>query len=54
LVETWDGSTWSIVPSPDTGYIDGLIKVSCTSPSACTAVGGSRPRFGFDRTLLET
>jgi hypothetical protein len=54
LVESWDGSTWSIVPSPDTGYIDGLLKVSCTSPSACTAVGESRPRFAFDRTLVET
>ncbi len=54
LVESWDGSTWSIVPSPDTGYIDGLLSVSCTSASACTAVGDSRPRFGFDRTLAET
>ena len=54
LVETRTGSTWSIVPSPDTGYIDGLTSVSCTSPSACTAVGDSRPRFGFDRTLIET
>lgn len=54
LVETWDGSTWSIVPSPDTGYIDGLLNVSCTSASACTAVGESRPRFRFDRTLVET
>ena len=54
LVETWDGSTWSIVPSPDTGYVDELLSVSCTSASACTAVGGSRPRFGFDRTLAET
>ncbi|MGA3221637.1 MAG: hypothetical protein ABSE77_21655, partial [Acidimicrobiales bacterium] len=42
------------MPSPDTGYIDGLLQVSCTSPSACTAVGDSRPRFGFDRTLVET
>ena len=54
LVESWDGSRWSIVPSPDTGYIDGLLQVSCTSPSACTAVGESRPRFRFDRTLVET
>ncbi len=54
LVESWDGSTWSIVASPDTGYIDGLFSVSCTSPSACTAVGETRPRFGFDRTLVET
>jgi hypothetical protein len=54
LVETWDGSAWSIVTSPDTGYIDELLSVSCTSPSACAAVGEARPRFGFDRALVET
>ncbi len=54
LVETWDGSTWSIVPSPNVGYLNDLLAVSCTSASTCTAVGSSRPRSGFDRALVET
>lgn len=41
LVEQWDGTAWSIVPSPTppgalTAYVYG---VSCTSSSACVAVG---------------
>jgi hypothetical protein len=39
LVEAWDGSTWSIVPSPSKGASDTLYGVSCGSPGACTAVG---------------
>ena len=54
LVERWDGSAWSIVSSPDAGYINDLLRVSCNSPSACTAVGDTRPHFGFDRTLIES
>jgi hypothetical protein len=43
LIESWNGSTWSVVPSPNpaagrlgVNYLDG---VSCVSASACTAVG---------------
>jgi IPT/TIG domain len=45
LVEKWNGSTWSVVPSPSPNYpnyfdnLDELNGVSCTSASACTAVG---------------
>src|SRR6516165_50487 len=41
LAERWNGSTWSIQPPPNPpggGWF--LTAVSCTSPSACTAVGG--------------
>jgi hypothetical protein len=41
LAEQWNGSTWSIQPTPNppgAGWF--LTAVSCTSPSACTAVGG--------------
>ena len=41
LAERWNGSTWSIQPTPNPpggGWF--LTAVSCTSPSACTAVGG--------------
>ncbi len=39
LIESWNGSTWSIIPSPNTGFSDGLSGVSCASPSFCVAVG---------------
>jgi hypothetical protein len=48
LIEVWDGSSWSIVASPNIasgtdgpGQLGGgiLSAVSCTSPEACVAVG---------------
>ena len=43
LIEQWDGTTWSIVPSPNPtskfGFGDSLTGVSCTSPTSCFAVG---------------
>jgi hypothetical protein len=36
----WNGSVWSIVPSPNAGTIyDELRSVSCVSASDCVAVG---------------
>ena len=45
LIESWNGSVWSIVPSPDTSSIQNntLGGVSCSSPSVCTAVGTYTP-----------
>jgi hypothetical protein len=45
LVESWDGTAWSVQSSPNSGannfrYLNG---VSCASTSACTAVGGVGP-----------
>ena len=41
LVEHWNGTTWSIVPSPNAGSGQGnaLNGVTCTSTSNCWAVG---------------
>jgi hypothetical protein len=40
LIETWDGTAWSIRPSPgSTGAANSLISVSCGSPSFCATVG---------------
>ncbi len=41
LAEGWNGSSWTIRASPNPGGENGgvLNGVSCTSPSACTAVG---------------
>jgi hypothetical protein len=39
LSEAWDGTSWTIEPTPTTGgHLDG---VSCTSPTNCIAVGES-------------
>src|SRR5205085_1235587 len=42
LVERWNGAAWSIVASPNAPNGHGeLAGVSCTSASACIAVGSS-------------
>jgi len=42
LAENWNGATWSIQPTPNPPATDisTLAEVSCTSATACTAVGG--------------
>ena len=52
LVERWNGSKWSIAPSPS--LPGGLQGVSCSSESACMAVGGTEGRFGGDNGVAET
>ena len=58
LVESWDGSAWSIIPSPNPisdGEASIFSGVSCLSPTHCTAVGtsykGSTP---WTQTLVES
>ena len=42
LIEVWNGSAWSIVPSPNPGAVgNSLQSVACSSPSACVAVGSA-------------
>jgi hypothetical protein len=54
LVESWNGSAWSIVPTPATSSSN-LDAVSCVSASFCTAVGGYVPSGGsVAQTLIET
>ena len=54
LVESWNGTTWSIVAcanmSGSSNYLDGI---SCTSSISCTAVGHYN-NSGVDQTLAET
>jgi hypothetical protein len=55
LVESWDGQAWSIVPSPNQGAGDNrLYGVTCTSASACVAVGSYGSVTGPDQTLVES
>jgi hypothetical protein len=39
LIEAWNGTTWTIVPSPNPGVDRDLTAVSCSSPTSCVAVG---------------
>jgi len=45
LAERWDGSKWTILPTPSEGLGNFLSTVSCTSAGACVAVGknGGKP-----------
>jgi len=55
LAERWDGVGWSIQTTPNpTGATDSnLLAVSCTSTTACTAVGSFFGRGGTYLTLAE-
>jgi hypothetical protein len=39
LIESWAGSAWSLVTSPNASSSDQLSAVSCSSAYNCTAVG---------------
>ena len=42
LAEVWNGTNWSVQPTPNppaTAFISAFSDISCSSPSACTAVG---------------
>ncbi len=57
LVESWNGSAWSIVTSPDVAsqdnYSNFLVGVSCTATTSCIAVGSISNEDG-DQTLVES
>jgi hypothetical protein len=56
LAEAWNGTSWTIQPTPNAaGALDSfLVAVSCTSPTECTAVGGYNNSSGQEETLAET
>jgi hypothetical protein len=55
FVESWNGSTWSVVPSPSPGTeYNALNAVSCVSATACTAVGYHYDTPTEPRTLVES
>jgi hypothetical protein len=56
LIEMWDGTSWSIVPSPSKPSSDENIldAVACTDPSNCVATGHwSDANDTTDQTLIE-
>ena len=55
VVETWNGSTWTLTASPQVPGTedDSLSGVSCPTPSACTAVGYDVDGSGAEQTLVQ-
>ncbi len=55
LAETWDGTAWTIqnTPNPSGASSSTLNGVSCTSPTACTAVGSYTNSAGAQLALAE-
>jgi hypothetical protein len=55
LAESWDGTSWTIrsTPNPTGGTGTELSGVSCTSSTACTAVGSFTDSTGKTSTLAE-
>jgi hypothetical protein len=54
LIESWNGTSWSIVPSPSRASGSSLDGVSCVSATVCTAVGSYINTSGASRTLIES
>ncbi len=52
LAERWDGTSWTVQPTPSPGQNDNLTSVSCTSDIACTAAGYEN-NAGTQVTLAE-
>ena len=55
LAEQWNGTSWRIlrIPNPPGSVASALFGVSCSSLSACTAVGSSGTSSGASRALAE-
>jgi hypothetical protein len=55
LAERWNGTTWAVrtTPNPTGASSSALLDVSCTSATACTAVGNYNNRSGTRLTLAE-
>lgn len=55
LAERWNGTTWAIqtIPEPSGTVSSYLNGISCSSPVACTAVGGRVSRSSRGMTLAE-
>ncbi len=55
LVETWNGASWTIRPSPvpPGTSASGLLSVACPSPSACQAVGEATGSAGGETSFAE-
>ncbi len=53
LIEQWNGTAWTVVPSPNSGF-DPVNAVSCSNPDWCVAVGYQPGSEGYNATFVET
>jgi hypothetical protein len=54
IIERWDGSSWSVVPSPNVGTAGGSVgSVVALSATDAWAVGSFRDSNGMSQTLVE-
>jgi hypothetical protein len=53
LIEYWNGSSWSVMTSPNEGN-SVLEAVSCVDPTDCVAVGSASPTGSKSETLIES
>ena len=53
LIESWDGTRWSSVPSPNRNGNNFLNGMSCASAAACTATGTYGRSNGHYLPLIE-
>jgi alpha-tubulin suppressor-like RCC1 family protein len=54
LVESWNGSVWSIAPDPNPGISPGLQDVSCVSIRFCVTVGNFLETLFSGHSLVES
>jgi hypothetical protein len=53
LIESWNGSAWSIIASPNAGTHDTLAAVSCLNTTMCFAAGHGSAASGAWNALIE-
>ena len=55
LVESWNGTVWRVVPSPNPSGSESVLEaVSCTSTTSCVAVGAQDVTAAAFSTLVES
>ncbi len=54
LAETWNGTSWSIQPTPNPAATGNMLNgVSCVTAGPCVAVGSAPDPGGYSATLVE-
>ena len=53
LIEQWNGKSWNVIPSPNTGHADFLNGIAASSATNVWAVGFYQDSSSYDRTLIE-
>jgi hypothetical protein len=54
LIESWNGISWSVTPSPSPGAVAYLYGLSCISSTGCFAVGQTFDKSNASQVLVES